>query len=328
MRRREFIAGLSVATAAAPLSARAQSERVRRVGVIVPTSQDDLEMKRPFAALRQALAALGWIEGRNIEIADRWAAGSAERARGYAKELVALRPDLIVAIATPSARAVREATRTIPVVFVDVSDPAWQGFVKTIAQPGGNLTGFTSFDAPMGSKWLEILKDIAPHVRCAAVIGNPETTPYDVYANAVEAAGPSVGIAVIRATVHDGAQIDAALSGLGSGSDAGLIVVADAFAIAHRETMIALAEKYRLPAIYPFPVFVKSGGLLSYGLDVEDQLRRSAAYVDRILKGAKPADLPVQGPTKFELAVNLKTAKAEGLTIPPSLLATADEVIE
>jgi len=329
MRRRGFIKLLGGAAAAWPLAARAQQpERMRRIGVLSGVA-DDQEGQARVAALKQGLQELGWTDGRNIQIETRFGGGDVGRIRAHAAELVALAPDVIVGQATPAIRALRQATSSIPIVMAAVNDPVEQGFVSSLAHPGGNITGFMFIDFQMVGKWLEILKEAAPGISRAALMFNPDTTPqYYVYLHSFEAVPRSVAVEVIAAPVRDTAEIEAAIAKLGREPGGGLIIASDAFTVVHYPLLIRLAQQHRLPAVYAWRAAVAQGALMSYGPDLYDVTRRSASYVDRILKGAKPADLPIQQPTKFELAINLKTAKALGLTIPDKLLAIADEVIE
>ena len=332
MRRREFLALLGgIAIAARPGMGRAQHPgRTRRIAILLGVAESDPEAQSRVGALRQELERLGWVDGRNIRIEQRWTGGDAERLRAYTAELVASAPDVIVANPTPIVAALKQATRTIPIVFALVSDPVSSGFVESWAQPGGNITGFTSFESSMAGKWLQALKQMAPRVTQVTVVFNPETAASggEIFLRPLEEAASPFGFQVRPARVRSAAEI----AGLGdpsaSGGTTGLLVVPDIFTTNHRAEIIALAERQRLPALYPFRFFATSGGLMSYGIDTLDVFRRAAAYVDRILKGANVGELPVQGPAKFELAINLKTAKALGLTVPPSLLALADEVIE
>lgn len=330
MQRREFITLLGSA-ATWPLTARAQqTDRTRRVGVLSSIAESDLETEPMVAALHQALQELGWVEGRNIRIDRRWAAGNPDRIRVFARELVGLRPDVLVAHTTLAVIALREQTRTIPIVFVQVSDPIGMGFIANLSHPGGSITGFGSFESSMGGKWVEMLKEIAPGVARIAIIFNPETAPYVTryYQGPFEAAARSIAVQPTVHPVHNELDIESVIAALGRERGSGLIVMPDGFNIVHRARIILLAARHNLPTIYPWRFTVAEGGLLSYGVDQADLFRRAASYVDRLLKGASPADLPVQEPTKFQLSVNLKTARALGLTIPPTLLATADEVIE
>lgn len=330
MRRRRFIALLAGVTAAWPDIVCAQSgDRMRRVGILLFQASTDPDQQRRFGALVDALRHLGWTEGGNVRIDTRWAAGDVDRARALARELVGLSPDVIFSASTVSLTAVREATLTIPVVFATIADPIGQGFVSNLARPGGNLTGFAAFDPNMGSKWLELLKQIAPATQRAVLLFNPKTGPYNASVlRVMESAAPSFAVRVAAAPVHGARDIEDAITTLAREPDGGLIVGSDAFALFHRELITTLVARHRIPAVYPLPDFATIGGLLCYGVDLVEQYRQGAGYIDRILKGAKPADLPVQAPTKFELIVNLKTARALGITIPPSLLARADEVIE
>jgi putative ABC transport system substrate-binding protein len=276
----------------------------------------------------QRLGELGWRDGRNIQIDYRWAAAERSKAQVLAEELVKTRPDLIVACAGPAAVAISQVTRSIPVVFVQVIDPVALGIVRSMARPGENLTGFTHFEAAIGGKWLEALKEVAPGITRAAVLLDPDNPTFPIYLRAIEQLAPSFGLRLETAGVRDAVEIERAISAIAQEPNGALIVLPNPVAILHRALTIALAAKLHLPAVYPHTLFVKSGGLLSYGVDLVEMYRQSASYVDRIFKGEKPADLPVQAPTKYELVINLKTAKALGLTVPPTLLARADEVIE
>jgi len=332
MRRREFFALVGgVAIAARPGIGRAQHPgRTRRIAILLGVAESDPEAQSRVGALRQELERLGWVDGRNIRIEQRWTGGDAERLRAYTAELVASAPDVIVANPTPIVAALKQATRTIPIVFALVSDPVSSGFVESWAQPGGNITGFTSFESSMAGKWLQALKQMAPRVTQVTVVFNPETAASggEIFLRPLEEAASPFGFQVRPARVRSAAEI----AGLGdpsaSGGTTGLLVVPDIFTTNHRDEIIALAARQRLPALYPFRFFAASGGLMSYGIDTLDVFRRAASYVDRILKGAKVGELPVQGPAKFELAINMRTANSLGLTVPPSLLALADEVIE
>ena len=328
MKRREFITLLGGA-AAWPLVARAQQgERVRRIGVLM-VSADDPEGQARVTALKQGLQNLGWTDGRNIQIETRFGGADAGRIRVQAAELVALAPDVLVGQGTPVVRALRQATSSIPIVVATVNDPVEQGFVSSLAHPGGNITGFSFIDFQMVGKWLEMLKEAAPGVSRAVLMFNPDTAPYYyLYLRSFEAEPRSIAVEVTAAPVRNTAEIEEAIAKLGREPGGGLIVAPDAFTIVHQHLFIRLAQQHRVPAVYFLRTSVAQGALMSYGPDVYDNFRRSASYVDRILKGAKPADLPVQQPTKFELAINLKTAKALGLTVPETLLARADEVIE
>jgi putative tryptophan/tyrosine transport system substrate-binding protein len=329
MRRREFITFVGSA-AAWPLAASAQQPaRMRRIGVLVagtPSIQDAVRSLEP------GLEELGWRNGRNLQIDYRWGAGNLELMRASAKELVGLEPDLIVANNTPAVAALMQHTRTIPIVFVAVSDPIGAGFVKSFSRPGGNITGFTIYETTVGGKWLQLLRELAPSLKRVAMLFNPETANAgasgSVYLQSIEAAAHAMGTELIVTPVHNPNDIDAALAAISQEPGGGLIVLPNAFAVVNREHIVSQAARFRIPAIYPSTAFIQAGGLASYGVDVADLFRRAASYVDRILKGGKPADLPVQAPIKYQLVINLKTAKALGLTVPPMLLANADEVIE
>jgi putative tryptophan/tyrosine transport system substrate-binding protein len=326
MKRREFMILLGGA-AAFPRAARAQPpDRVRRVGVLMGIS-DDPEGQARIAVFRQSLQALGWIEGRNIQFIYRWSGGDVAHARQFAKELLDLRSDVILANSTPIAVAVRDTTRTTPTVFVQVSDPVTAGVVQSLARPGGNLTGFTNFEPSIANKWLEMVKLVAPNITRVAYLFNPNTAPL-FYARAVETAAPSLSVKPFAAEVHDAEEIEDMIEQFARASDGALLVLPDLFTATNRQSIIAIAARHRLPAVYPFRYFVAGGGLMSYGIEMLETYRQAAVYVDRILKGEKPADLRVQQPTKYETVINLKTARALGLEIPAMLLARADEVIE
>jgi len=324
MRRREFITLLGGAAVAWPLAARAQqADRMRRVGVLVSRIADDPEEQARLAAFVQGLQELGWTEGRNVRIDYRWAAADADRSRTYAAELVALAPDVIVAAGSQSVAALEQTTRTVPIVFASVVDPVGAGYVPSLARPGGNATGFTAFEYSLSGKWLELLKEIAPNLTRIAILRDP------ALAAVIQAmAPPSFGVELSPIDVRDAGEIERDVAAFAGETKGGLIVTGSSGAAVHRELIIMLAARHRLPAVYPFRNYVTSGGLISYGPDPTDQFRRAAGYVDRILKGEKAADLPVQAPTKYELVINLKTAQALGLTVPPLLLARADAVIE
>ena len=329
MKRREFITLLGGAVVAWPLTARAQQpERMRRVGVLMGPAVDDPEGQARIAAFLQRLQQLGWTEGRNVQIDTRWATANADNIRRYAAELVAVAPDVIMATGSAILAPLLQTTRAVPIVFVHVPDPVGAGFVDSLAQPGGNATGFINFEYGISGKWLELLKEIAPSVTRAAVIRDAAITAGIGQWGAIQSVAPSVGVEVSPVNVRDAGEIERALAAFGRASNSGLIVTASALATVHRNLIITLAARYKLPAVYSERTFVTAGGLISYGPDLVDQYRRAAGYVDRILKGEKPADLPVQAPTKYELSINLKTARALGLSIPPTLLARADEVIE
>ena len=328
MRRREFMTVLGGAAIGWPLAARAQGERMRRIGVLMGIAESDPARQSFVTAFTEALQELGWSSGRNIHIEYRWGAGDAERIRDFARELVEMQLDLIVGHTTPVVAALKAQTRTIPIVFTQVSDPVGSGFIDGFAKPGGSITGFTNLESSMSSKLVELLKEVAPTITRVAVMFNPDTAPDrgSYFLRPVEAAAPSLHVEVIPAPVHNDAEIEAAITTLAPAT--GLIVMPDVFILAHREQILALADRHRLPAAYAYRLFAASGGLLSYGTDLADLFRRAAPYVDRILNGTKPAELPVQQPTKFELVINLRTAKALGLNVPLSLQAGADEVIE
>jgi putative tryptophan/tyrosine transport system substrate-binding protein len=330
MRRRTFMAGLGSA-AAWPAAVRAQqAERVRRVGVVTGYDKNDPEAKTFLAAFTQGLAELGWSDGRNLRIDVRWAAASVDLARMYAKELVGLQPDVILAESTPQIAALQRETRTIPIVFQGVSDPIGSGFVASLARPGGNITGLGWMEPSMGGKWLELLTEIAPRVKRVAAMFNPDTAPYvtSYYLPSFEAAARSLKMEASVAPVRSDAEIESVITSLGSEPSGGLVGMSDSFLAVHAAAITLLATRNKVPAIYYNAIFPRAGGLLSYAADTRDQFYRAAAYVDRILRGAKPADLPVQLPLKFLMAVNVKTAKALGLLVPQSILLSADEVIE
>jgi ABC-type uncharacterized transport system substrate-binding protein len=327
--RREFITLLGGAAAAWPLGARAQQPiGVRRIGVLMNLASEDAEGQARLAAFHQGLQQLGWTVGRNVRMDYRWGAGNADRIRQFAAELVALAPDVILSSGSPSVAAFQQATRTVPVVFVTVVDPVSSGFVDSLARPGGNITGFALYEYSISGKWLALLKEIAPSMTRAAVIRDPALTAGGGQLGVIQAVAPSVGAEVIPVNVRDAGEIERAITAFARSPNGGLIITASTLAGVHRDLIVALAARHKLPAVYPVPYFARSGGLISYGPDSVDQYRRAASYVDRILKGEKPADLPVQAPTKYELVINLKTAKALGLEVPPTLLARADEVIE
>jgi putative ABC transport system substrate-binding protein len=330
MRRREFITLLGGA-AAWPQAAHAQQgARLRRLGVLIPYAESDAEAQSEIAAFRQTLEQLGWRDGGNLAIEYRWAGGDPSRIRAYAKELVALAPDAIFCRTTPVTAALAQETRTIPIVFVNVSDPVGAGFAASIARPGGNITGFTNVQQSLGGKWVELLKELDPRISRIGVLFSPTTSPGRgmFYRRLIEDAARSIAVETIAAPVEGAAEIETAVATFAQASGLGLIVQPDVTTTDHRTLILRLATQYRLPAVYPFRFFVAEGGLASYGINVVDLYRRAAGYVDRILKSEKPADLPVQAPVKFELAINLKTATALGLTVPDKLLAIADEVIE
>jgi putative ABC transport system substrate-binding protein len=324
--RRKFLATIGGA-ATWPLAARAQqAERMRRVGVLMNLAADDPEGQTRIVAFVQGLQQSGWTDGRNIRIDTRWAAGDADRFHRYAEELLALAPDVILASATPSVKALQQATRTVPIVFANVGDPVGMGWVESLARPGGNTTGFTNWEYGFGAKWLELLKEIAPRLTRVAVLRDLTIGPAQL--SAIQAVTPSFGVELSPVGVRDADEIERTIAAFARSSNAGMIVTASTSALIHRHLIVMLAARHRLPAAYSFRYFATTGGLISYGPDPIDMYRRAASYVDRILRGEKPADLPVQAPTKYEVVINLKTAKALGLEIPPTVLARADEVIE
>jgi ABC-type uncharacterized transport system substrate-binding protein len=329
MKRREFITLLGGAAFAWPLAGYAQQpERMRRIGALMNLAEDDPATKSRVAAFRQGLERRGWSEGRNVHIDYRFTASTAERIPAFAKELVGLQPDAILAQSTVAAAELQRETRSIPIVFVNVSDPVGAGFVANMARPGGNLTGVLHLEAGVIGKWLAMLKEIAPRLARAAVMGNRKTASLDYFLRSAQAVAPSFAIEVVASHVETAADIERAIESIARMPDSSLILPPDAMTVTHRDLIIALVARHRLPAVYPVHLFVVAGGLMSYGTDQDAMFRLAAFYVDRILRGDKPAELPVQAPTKFETSVNLKTAKALGLTVPPGLLVAADEVIE
>jgi putative ABC transport system substrate-binding protein len=329
MRRREFIRLLGGAAVAWPLAARAQQPSgVRRIGVFLPSAAADPETMSRITALSQGLQELGWTDGRNMRIEFRFGAGNAEQYRKIAAELIALSPDVVVALGTLVVGALQGTTRKVPIVFTGVTDPVGGGIVESLARPGSNATGFASPEYGTSGKYLDLLKQIAPRLTRVAVTRDPANTAGTAQFAAIQAVAPSLGMEARPFDVRDAGEIERAIAAFARQPDGGLIVPQSAPAQLHRELIISLADRHRLPAVYSARFYVRDGGLISYGPDPADQFRRAAGYVDRILKGEKPADLPVQAPVKYELAVNLKTAKALGFTVPPALLATADEVIE
>jgi putative ABC transport system substrate-binding protein len=330
MRRREFIFLLGGA-ATRPLSARAQQpERKKRIGVLMAHAENDAEFHDYLSAFREGLQKLGWTEGRNIQLESRWGAlDDAEAIERSARELIAIQPDVILTQNTPPTASMLKVTRTVPIVFVIVADPVGSGFAQSLARPGANATGFTIMEPTVAGKWLELVKEIAPRVRRAAFLFNPATTPYrEIYLSPFKAAAASLGIEAIVAPVHETSDLERVIAAQGREPNGSLIVMPDGFANVHRAEIVSLAARYHLPAVYPWRFFTEIGGLLSYGSVHSDMFRTAATYVDRILKGEKPADLPVLAPTKYELVVNLKSAKALGLDVPPLLQQRADEVID
>jgi putative tryptophan/tyrosine transport system substrate-binding protein len=329
LRRRDFITLLGGAAAFWPLAARAQQgERVRRIGVLMNTVADDPEGKARNAAFERGLQELGWTDGRNVRIDYRWGAGDADRIRRYAAELVSLSPDVILTVGSATAGPLLQVTRTVPIVFVQAPDPVGAGFVDSLARPGGNATGFTLFEYGISGKWLELLKEIAPRVTRVAVLRDPAIAAGTGQLGAIQSAAPSFGVKLSPLGVRDPGEIERAITAFARSSNGGLIVTVSTLAGVHRDLIVTLAARYKLPAVYYARYIVAGGGLISYGPDFVDQHRRAAGYVDRILKGEKPADLPVQAPTKYELVINLRTAKALGLDVPTTLLSRADGVIE
>jgi putative tryptophan/tyrosine transport system substrate-binding protein len=327
MQRREFIAGLGGA-AAWPLAARAQQgDRVRRIGVLMSYDENDPEGKRRYSTFTQALTDLGWADGRNMRMDLRWSGGDTNRMRALAQELVGLQPDIILTGGSATV-AVQRETRTIPIVFAGMSDPVANSMVARLDRPSGNITGFANYEASLGGKWLELLSEIAPGLKRAAIMFNPDTAPVSAYVPSFETAARSLKVVPITAPVHGEGEIENAIIALGREPEGGLVVMPDSFMFVHRAPIIMAAARNDVPAVYSVSAFARDGGLLSYGVDQVDTWRRTATYVDRILRGAKPTELPVQFPTKFEMIVNLKTAKALGLAVPPSILLRADEVIE
>jgi putative ABC transport system substrate-binding protein len=328
MNRRDFITLFGGAASAWPIAARAKrTERVRRIGVLMSVAADGPEGPARLAAFLNRLQQLGWTDGANVRIDVRWGAGDADLSRKYAAELVALGPDIILASGDP-VMAVHQVTRTVPIVFTIIADPVGAGLAENLARPGGNATGFMSYEHGFGAKWLELLKEIAPSVKRAAVIRNADESAGIAQFAGIQGVASTLGVELIPIGLHDAGEIERAVTTFASFPNGGLIVTGSAPAAIHRDLIVTLAARHRLPAVYWNRMYAAAGGLISYGIDTIDQYRRAASYVDRILKGEKPADLPVQAPVKFEMAINLKTAKALGLEVPPSLLARADEVIE
>jgi putative tryptophan/tyrosine transport system substrate-binding protein len=329
MQRRDFLGVLGGVAATWPLAVRAQQpNRVRQIGWLVGLRQNDPEALRRTLAFVQQLEHLGWTIGHNIQIEYRWLSDSVEHNDVYAQELAALKPDVLVASSTQAVKALRQQTPTIPIVFAVVTDPVSNGLVANLASPGGNTTGFTNFEFAMGGKWLEVLKQSAPRLAKIALIYNPKTTPYAGYLKSIEASASSLGVELTALGVANADEIKRVIETTGAASNGGIIVLPDFFTAANHELIIAAAAQYRVPAVYPYRYFAVDGGLMSYGVNTAEEFRRAATYVDRILRGASPSELPVQAPNKFEFVINLKTAKMLGLTVPPMLLATADEVIE
>jgi putative ABC transport system substrate-binding protein len=329
LKRREFVTLLGGTAAAWPVAARAQQgERIRRIGVQVSGLESDPEMQARLDSLRHGLERVGWSVGRNILFDYRFSGGDPARFQSLAQELVSLRPDVLVAFTTPVAAALQRQTRTIPIVFVNVSDPIGSGLIADLARPGGNLTGLLLYEEGITGKWLALLKEIAPALGRAALIANPGTTPYEYFVRSARIAAASLAIVVVPTPVTDAADVERAITSFAREPNGGLVLLPSATVIEHRDLVITLAARHRVPAVYPFRFFVSAGGLMSYGTDLVEQHRQVAFYVDRILRGASAADLPVQAPTKYETVLNLRAAKALGLEVPPTLLVRADEVIE
>jgi putative tryptophan/tyrosine transport system substrate-binding protein len=331
LRRREFIKAIASLGAAWPLTARAQqSEKLRRVGVLMAHRESDPEFQDYLEAFRQGLQKFGWVEGRNITIDTRWGAlDDADVRQQSAKEILAFAPDVILTQNTPPTASMLQLTRTVPVVFAVVADPVGSGFVGSLSRPGGNATGFTVMEPTTSGKWLELLKEIAPQVKRAAFLFNPRTAPYaNYYLRPFDAAGATLGVEAVAATVDSASDLESVFATQAQGPNSGLVVMPDGFLNVYRAEIVLLAARYRLPVVYPWRFFTELGGLMSYGFDQRDSFRTAAGYIDRILKGEKPADLPVQAPTKYELVINRKTAKALGLALPASLVGRADDLIE
>jgi putative tryptophan/tyrosine transport system substrate-binding protein len=330
VRRRDFITSIGGAAAVWPLAARAQQPgvRIRRIGVLAVQAKDDPDMQARLDGFRHGLQRLGWVEGPNVHIDYRFADGREDRFQPLAKELVALKPELIFAQGTPSAATVQRESRTLPIVFVNVSDPIGSGFVASLARPGGNLTGVLQYEASITGKWLAMLKEISPTLVRAALVANPKTTPFPYFQRAALALAPSLAIEVVASPVQDASDIERAIESFARVPNGGLVLPPDGTTGGHRDLIVGLAARHRLPAVYSMRAFVEDGGLMSYGADQADMFRQAAGYVDRILRGADPADLPVQVPVKYETILNLKTAKALDLAVPPGLLVAADKVIE
>ena len=328
MRRREFIA-IIAGVAAAPLAARAQEGgNLRRVGILMGGGENDPEYQSRVSAFRFGLQELKWIDGSNIRFDIRWGAGDTTRTAAYATELVSLAPDVIMGSNTPTVRALKKATETIPIVFAGLADPIGDGIVASLSRPGGNITGFSSYNAPIASKWLQLLKDISPGLTRVGVIYNPDTSPYSIFLPELAAAASTAGVELIRNTVHSPATLETAMTTLAKEPGAGCVFLPDVFLVFNRRLIYDLAARYRLPSVYCAPFFAAEGGLIGYGPSFVDPFRQAASYVDRILRGAKPAELPVQAPTRLQLVINTKTAKSLGLTIPPALRDFADELVE
>jgi putative tryptophan/tyrosine transport system substrate-binding protein len=330
MRRREFITLLGSAAGTWPFAVRAQqpSEHMRRVGVLLETAEDDKERNSQLAKFREGLASLGWVEGHTVHIEHRFAAADPGRYQPLAREFVALEPDVFLTVSTPVTAALQRETNTIPIVFIGVSDPIGSGFAANLARPGSNLTGVMLYEVGIAGKWLAMLKEIAPRLTRVALVAGPKTTAYNYFVRNAEAAGPSLGIEIVPTPVADAADIERGIEAFSRVPNGGLLLPSDGTTIVHRDLVIALAARHNLPAVYALRVFVTAGGLMSYSTELDEAFQQAASLVDHILRGAKPIDLPVQTPTKYQTSLNLKTAKALGLTVPPGLLVAADEVIE
>jgi putative ABC transport system substrate-binding protein len=329
MRRRKFIMLLGGAAAAWPLAARAQQlDRMRRVGWLVGLRENDQEAQRRTGAFVAELQRLGWTVGRNIQIDYRWFSDSVSQTRAYAQDLIGLRPDVVVASSTPAIKALLQQNNSTPIVFAIVTDPVSSGLVTSLAAPGGNVTGFTNFEFTMGGKWLDLLRQASPPIAKVALIYNPKTTPYLGYLRSIEASAQSFGVELTVRGVADADEIGRTIAAMAAQSNGGLIIFPDLFTAANNQLIISLAAQQKVPAVYPYRYMAVAGGLMSYGVNTAEEFKRAASYVDRILKGTKPGELPVQAPNKFELVINLKTAKALGLSVPQALLVAADEVIE
>jgi putative tryptophan/tyrosine transport system substrate-binding protein len=330
MRRRQFIVSVIGAAVTVPRRVHAQqSDPVRRIGVLMSATPADPLGNIELAALRQGLDELGWTDGRNINIQLRWPGGDLDRVRTFARELVELRPDVLVARSTPTTLALKRETDAIPIVFVNISEPVASGLAKTLARPGGNLTGFTNFEGSIGGKWLQLLKQIDARITRVGVIYNPQTAPFArLFLNSVQSAAPALSVRSVDLPVQTASDIETTLSAFATEPGGSLVSIPDSFTIEHRSLVIPLAARYRLPAVYSYPLATHTGGLMAYAVDTRDSMRRAAGYIDRILKGAKPAELPIQQPAQFSLSINLQTAKALGIELPATLIATADEVIE
>jgi putative tryptophan/tyrosine transport system substrate-binding protein len=330
MRRRQFIAGVVAAVVASPRMVGAQQgDRVRRIGVMMSLTPDDPLADMEMVAFRQGLEELGWIGGRNIQLHLRWPGSDLARARAFAKEMVELKPDALVARSTPTALALKRETEAIPIVFVNISEPVESGLAQTLARPGGNVTGFTNFESSIGGKWLQLLKQADSRITRVGVIYNPQTAPFaGLFLNSVQSAAPAISVRSVDLPVHAPSDFEPVLAAFAKEAGGSLVSIPDSFTIEHRSVIISLAARFRLPTVYSYPLAARSGGLMAYAVDTRDSMRRAAGYVDRILRGAKPAELPIQQPGQFSLSVNLPTAKALGIEFPPTLIATADEVIE